>query len=177
LSKVFPEALLLIGRVIGPHGVRGLLKIESYARSEDTLLTAGKIFLRQSPGDNSEYGILSAVPHKGGAVIRLEGLNSRDQAESYRSAEILIFKAAVSRDKDEYFWHELIGLRVYVETGRYLGTVQDILATAANDIYVVREGREEFLIPAIHHVVKTIDLENGKMIIFEVEGLLDLNEV
>jgi 16S rRNA processing protein RimM len=177
LSKVFPEALLLIGRVIGPHGLRGLLKIESYAQSEDTLLTAGKIFLRQSHGEISEHGILSAVPHKGGALIRLEGLDSRDRAELYRGAEVLISKTAVSRDEDEYFWHELIGLRVYVETGRYLGTVQDILATAANDIYVVREGKQEFLIPAIHDVVKTIDLENGKMIISEVEGLLDLNEV
>jgi len=177
LNKVFPEALLLIGRVIGPHGLRGLLKIESYSRSEDTLLTAGKIFLRHSHGEISEHGILSAVPHKGGALIRLEGLDSRDQVEPYRGAEILIPEAAVSRDKGEYFWHELIGLKVYLETGRYLGTVKEILETAANDIYVVREGREEFLIPAIHDVVKTIDLEGGKMILSEVEGLLDLNEV
>jgi 16S rRNA processing protein RimM len=177
LSKVFPEALLLIGRVIGPHGVRGLVKIVSYARSEDTLLGAGRIYLKQSLGKISEYEILSAVPHKGFSLIRLEGLGSRDQVESYRGAEILIRKAAVSRDKDEYFWHELIGLRVFLETGRYLGTVKEIVPTAANDIYVVREGKEEFLIPAIHDVVKTIDLENGKMIISEVEGLLDLNEV
>jgi 16S rRNA processing protein RimM len=177
LSKVCPEALLLIGKVIGPHGVRGLLKIESYARSEDSLLTAGRIYLRQSPEKISEYEIISAVPHKGASLIRLEGLDSRGQAELYRGAEILIIKAAVSREDDEYFWHELIGLRVYLETGRYLGTVKDILPTAANDIYVVREGREEFLIPAIHEVVKTIDLESGKMIISEVEGLLELNEV
>jgi len=177
LSEVFPEALLLIGRVIGPHGVRGLLKIESYAHSEDTLLTAGRICLKQSSGIISEYEIISAVPHKGGALIRLEGLDSRDQMECYRGAEILIRKAAVGRDKDEYFWHELIGLRVYLETGRYLGTLEEIVSTAANDIYVVRDGKEEFLIPAIHDVVKTIDLENGEMILSEVEGLLDLNEV
>ena len=177
MSKVFPEALLLIGRVIGPHGVRGLLKIESYARSEDTLLTAGRIYLRQSPGEISEYEIISAVPHRGVSLIRLEGLSSREQAEPYCGAEILIRKEAVSCDEDEYFWHELIGLRVYLETGRYLGTLKEILPTAGNDIYVVREGKEEFLIPAIRDVVKTIDLENGKMIISEVEGLLDLNEV
>ena len=177
MSKVFPEALLLIGRVIGPHGVSGLLKIQSYAHSEDTLLTAGRVYLRKSPEKISEYEILSAVPHKGGSLIRLEGLDSRDQAEPYRDAEILIRKAAVSRDGDEYFWHELIGLKVYLETGRYLGIVKDILPTAANDIYVVREGREEFLIPAVYDVVKVIDLESGKMIISEVEGLLDLNAV
>ena len=177
MSKVFHEALLLIGRVIGPHGVRGLLKIESYARSEDTLLRAGRIYLKQSPGKISEYEILSAVPRKGFSLIQLEGLDSRDQIESYRGAEILIRKAAVSRDENEYFWHELIGLRVFLETGRYLGTVKEIVPTAANDIYVVREGKEEFLIPAIHDVVKAIDLESGEMIISEVEGLLDLNEV
>jgi 16S rRNA processing protein RimM len=177
LGKVFPEALLLIGRVIGPHGVRGLLKIESYAVSEESLLTAGRIYLKQCRGEMSEYEILSAVPHRGVSLIRLEGLDSRGEIESYRGAEIFIAKAAVSRDEDEYFWHELIGLRVYLETGRYLGTVEGIVSTAANDIYVVREGKEEFLIPAIHEVVKAIDLENGKMILSEVEGLLDLNEV
>jgi 16S rRNA processing protein RimM len=107
----------------------------------------------------------------------VEGLDSREQAEACSGAEILIRKEAVSRADDEYFWHELIGLRVYLETGQYLGTLEEILPTAANDIYVVREGKEEFLIPAIHDVVKTIDLENGKMILSEVEGLLDLNEV
>jgi len=177
LSKVFPEALLLIGRVIGPHGVRGLLRIESYAQSEDTLLTAGRIYLRRSHGEISEYEILSAAPRKGASLIRLEGLDSRDQVEPYCGAEIFISKAAVSRGEDEYFWHELIGLRVYLETGRSLGTLEEIVPTAANDIYVVREGKEEFLIPAIHDVVKTIDLEKGKMILSEVEGLLDLNEV
>ena len=177
MSKVFPEALLLIGRVIGPHGVRGLLKIDSYARSEDTLLTAGRIYLKQRNGEISECAIVSAVPHKGASLIRLDGLDSRDQVEPYCGAEIFIPKAAVSRGEDEYFWHELIGLRVYLETGRYLGTLEEIVSTAANDIYVVREGKEEFLIPAIHDVVKTIDLENGKMILSEVEGLLDLNEV
>jgi 16S rRNA processing protein RimM len=177
LSKVLPEALLLIGRVIGPHGLRGLLKIQSYARSEHTLLTAGRIYLKQSAGTISEYEVVSAVPHKGVSLIRLKGLESRDQVESYCGAEIFIQKAAVSRDEDEYFWHELIGLRVYLDTGRYLGTVKEILPTAANDIYVVREGREEFLIPAVCDVVKAIDLQQGKMIISEVEGLLDLNEV
>jgi 16S rRNA processing protein RimM len=177
LGKVFPEALLLIGRVTGPHGVRGFLKIESHAQSGKSLLAAGKIFLRQKSGELSEREILSAIPRKGGALIRLEGVDSRDQAEAQRGAEILILKASLSREEDEYFWHELIGLRVYLETGRYLGTVKEIMETAANDIYVVREGRKEFLVPAIHDVVKAIDLAGGKMILFEVEGLLDLNEV
>jgi 16S rRNA processing protein RimM len=177
LSKVLSEALLLVGKVIGPHGVRGLLKIKSYARSEQSLLTTGRVYLRRCSGEISEHEIFSAIPHKGSPLIRLEGLNSREKAEPYCGAEILIRKEALRRDNDEYFWHEIIGLRVYLETGRYLGTVKDILPTMGNDIYVVQEGKEEFLIPAIHDVVKAVDLESGSMIISEVEGLLDLNEV
>ena len=77
----------------------------------------------------------------------------------------------------EYFWFELIGLEVFLDTGRYLGVVKDILTTGSNDIYVVRDDESEILIPAINEVVDKIDLVNKKMIICEIEGLLDLNEV
>ena len=81
------------------------------------------------------------------------------------------------KNDDEYFWYELIGLRVYLETDKYIGTIRHILPTGCNDIYIVREGKTEIFIPAIHDVVKKIDLPNKKMIISEMEGLLDLNEV
>ena len=112
--------------------------------------------------------------------MKLKGLNSFDEAERYRGAEILIRKDILSRqDGDEYFWYELIGVRVYLDTGRYIGTIRHILPTGGHDIYVIggEGGGEEFLIPAIHEVVKAIDLKERRMIIRLLEGLLDLNEV
>jgi len=166
-----------VGKVIRPHGLRGLLRVRSFARSEDSFLDAGTVFLGSVSGEVHEYTVSSVKPHKNILLMELEGLNSSDEAEGYRGADILIRQEAIAGEDDTYFWHELLGLKVYLDTGEYLGGIFRIIPTGSNDIYVVKEGSKEFCIPAIHEVVKEIDLENGTMIISPMEGLLDLNEV
>ena len=178
MNEVSPENLLLIGKVVRPHGLAGVLRIKSYARSEESLLNARTIFLKPSSGETRACVVLSVKPHKNIHLIKLKGLHSLEEAEKYRGAEVLIRRDSLTRENEEdYFWHELIGLRVYLKGGRYVGTIKHILSTGGNDIYVVQEGEKEFLIPAIHEVVEQIDLANKRMIITEMEGLLDLNEV
>ena len=167
-----------MGRVVRPHGIEGALRIKSYAQSEESFLDAGTVFLRSSHGETREYAVASVKPHKNILLIKLEGLNTLEEAETYRGAAILIKRDSLPREGEgEYFWHELIGLEVYLSGGEYVGTLKHILPTGSNDIYVVQGGRSEVLIPAIHEVVKEIDLINIRMVISEVEGLLDLNEV
>lgn len=177
MSKVSPENLLLIGEVIRPHGLDGTLRIRSYAQSESTFLDAGIVFLKSDPPEPQEYKVLSVKPHKNILLMKLEGLDSVEGAETYRGANILIRKDLLKRKKEEFFWFELIGLKVYLDSGRYIGILKDIIQTGSNDVYIVREKEEEFLIPAIHEVIKTIDLENNKMIIRKMEGLFELNEI
>lgn len=178
MSKVSPEDLLLMGKVVRPHGLEGLLRIISYAQSEESFLNAGTIFLRSTSGEIHEEAVISVRPHKNIYLMRLKGLNSLKEAEKYGGASILIKKASLSRENDEeYFWYELIGLEVYLKGGKYVGTIKHVLPTGSNDIYVVQEGQKELLIPAIHDVVEEIDFTNKKMIISGMEGLLDLNEV
>jgi 16S rRNA processing protein RimM len=177
LSKGSRENLLLIGEVIRPHGLDGMLRIRSYAQSENTFLDAGIVFLKSDPLEPQEYKVLSVKPHKNIFLMKLAGLDSLEGAEIYRGANILIRKDSLRRKKEEYFWFELIGLKVYLNSGRYIGILRDIIPTGGNDIYVVREKEAEFLIPALHEVVENIDLENNKMIIHEMEGLFELNEV
>jgi len=99
-------------------------------------------------------------------------------AEKYRAADILVRKDALPlKEEDEYFWHELLGLEVFLENGEYLGPISDIIATGSNDIYVIKKGKSEVLIPATHEIIKNIDLELGKMMIHPIEGLLDLHEI
>ena len=110
--------------------------------------------------------------------MAIEGLDSLENAEGLRDADILVEKASFWDENDDaFFWQELIGLDVYTDKGRFLGSIEHILPTGANDIYVVRAEEQEILIPAIHDVVIEVDLEKRKMIIDEMEGLLDLNEV
>jgi 16S rRNA processing protein RimM len=177
LGECFPDNLLLVGKVIRPHGLGGLLRIWSYAESEKTFLNSGKVFLGLASAEPREYRVLSIVPYKKAFLMRLEGLNTLNEAETYRNAAILIERAGLAREGEgEYFWHELMGLEVYLNTGEYIGTVKHILRTGGNDIYVVQKGEKEVLVPAIHDVVQEIDLAGKKMIVSEMEGLLDLNE-
>ena len=105
----------------------------------------------------------------------MSGLNSIDQAEIFRGAGILIRKdSLVKRDEDEFFWHELLGLDVYLITGQYLGVLKEIFPTGSNDVYVVENQGKEFLIPAIHQVVKEINIPQKRMVISPIRGLLDL---
>jgi 16S rRNA processing protein RimM len=178
LSKISPENLLLVGKVIRPHGLDGSLRIRSYAQSAESFLDAGNVFLKSDKDEMRECKISSIRPHKGVFLIRLQGLQSLEEAEGYRGAEIFIRKDLLEQKcEEEYFWFELIGLEVFLNSGRYLGKLTDIIPTGSNDIYVVKEGGKEVLIPAIHEVVDEIDLENKRIIITEMEGLLSLNEV
>ena len=166
-----------MGKAIRPHGREGILRISSFASSEDSFLQAGRVFLKSASGKINEYEVISVRPHKNCLLMKLGGVTSRHEAEEFRGAEIHISKEALKREEGEYFWHELVGLKVYLENGRYLGSISQIIPTRSNDIYVVKEGKKEILLPATHQVVKEIDLDNEKMIVAAMEGLFDLNEI
>jgi len=177
LSEVSPENLLLVGKVIRPHGLRGLLRIWSCSQSGESFLSGGTIFLKADPEVFHQLKVISVAPHKNIFLMELEGLNSLEEAEKFRGSEIFVRKADLAKkENNEYFWFELIGLKVFLDTNLYLGTLKEIIETGSNDIYVVRKGKRELLVPAIHEVVKEIDLENKKMIITEMGGLFSINE-
>jgi len=177
LGKVFAEDLLLIGRVIRPHGLKGLVRIESYAESEETFQAAGEVFLEGPSGETVKHRIVAVTPGNRLFLLKLEGLDTREQAETYRDRNIYIGREGLSRRKDEYFWYELIGLPVYLETGGRVGVIRHIVPAPGHDLYVVQEGEKEVLIPAVREVIKEVDLENGKVVIAAKEDLLNLNEV
>ena len=114
-------------------------------------------------------------------LMKLRGLTSREEVLPYRGAEILVKRDVLSCSEDEFFWQDLIGLSVWLDSGEYLGELIRIIPTGSNDIYVVNVSEKsnasgkEVLIPATHEVVRGIYLEERKMVISPLEGLLDLN--
>ena len=177
MNRVSDGELILVGKVLGPHGRDGLLRVLSYARSEATFENAEDVFFCTRGSGPRTHKVISARPHKKVLLMSLEGIRFRDEAEEFRDAEIYIRKEGLTRDEDEYFWYELIGLSVFLEEGAYVGRITDIISQGGNDIYVVKEGSREYYIPATKEVILEIDLEGGKMILSEMEGLLDLNAV
>ena len=175
MSKIDLTDLVLIGHVIRPHGLTGLLRIVSYAQSKETFLKTGSVLLNIGQNEFHEKQVVSIRSHRSAYLLRLSGLNSVDQAEVFRGAEILIKKDSLSKkDEDEFFWYELVGLDVYLTTGQYLGVLKEIFPTGSNDVYVVENQGREFLIPAIHQIVKEINIPQKRMVISPVAGLLDL---
>jgi 16S rRNA processing protein RimM len=179
LGDVSSETLIPVGKVIRPHGLNGFMRVFSYAKSGETFLQGGVVLLKSGENSHSEHKVISITAHKNAFLMRLEGISSLEDAEGYRGAEILIRKDALRRESDdEFFWFELIGLEVFLDSGRFIGTLEEIIDTGSNDIYVVKDGNKEALIPAIHGIVLAIDLQNRRMIIADnIDGLLDIDEV
>ncbi len=177
MSRIRPTELIPVGRVLRPHGLKGLLRVHSDAGADLPFEAGRTVYLRVGKKAPECFKVVSIKPQKGMSLLRLDGITSPEQAEPYRSADVLVDRGDLRRDGDEHFWYELIGLEVHLDTGEAIGTISRIIPTGANDIYVVGRGKREILVPAVTEVVKAIDLESGKMIISPMEGLLDLNEV
>ncbi|MCF8061704.1 MAG: ribosome maturation factor RimM [Deltaproteobacteria bacterium] len=182
MDEAHSPDLLLMGSVARPHGLDGTLSIRSYAESEASFLRAGRVVLVTETGERRDYPVASARPHKKCVLLDLDGLDSVEEAEALRGAEVFIRRDALERDReddreDEYYWFELIGLEVFLSGGRRIGTLARILPTGGSDVYVVRSGKKEILIPATREVIEEIDVDRKRMTVSEMEDLLGLNEV
>ena len=112
--------------------------------------------------------------HKNLVLIKLEGINCIEDIQQYKNCYIKIDrKDAVKLPKDTYFIADLLGLEVYTDENILLGNVDDIFPTGSNDVYVVKDKNgKQVLLPAISEVIKDIDIENNKIIVHLLPGLI-----
>lgn len=171
-DKHDPDDTLLIGEIVGVHGLRGVLKLRSHADSP-ALFEAGLRLQMDLPGgETATCTVAWAKPHGKGLLLALEGVAEREAAEALVGSRLRIAKAALpDLAEDTYYWFELIGLSVYTTQGRHLGTLEAVVPTGSNDVYVVRSGDEEVLIPALASVVVTVDRVQGRMEVALPDGL------
>jgi 16S rRNA processing protein RimM len=161
------NSFLVIGKIAGPHGLKGEARLVSYAESMDSFLPGTRLFLTHRDGRQGEYTIESARPHKKGVLLKLRGIDSIDEINLWRNAEVLCEKACLRRlDDGAYYWFQIIGLNVLTTVDhRSLGKVANIIKTGSNDVYVVRNESNEALIPALDSVIVEIDLEKKLMLV------------
>jgi 16S rRNA processing protein RimM len=125
--------------------------------------------------DGAPHAVQSARIQGQVVLLKLTDITDRDAAAILRGKDVLISTDdAVKLPAGEFYWHQVIGLSVVDQTtNTTLGTVHDILETGANDVYVVKTPLgKEVLIPAIKDVVKSIDLETGRMLIEPLPGMI-----
>jgi 16S rRNA processing protein RimM len=166
------EHLLTIGKVTGVHGLKGNLKVWSFAESVDTFGQGRQIWLKSEQEEKGvEYTILTAAARKKGVLIRLEDVDTVELAEQLIGQEILISKDQLPEiEADTWYWQDLYGLTVIDTRLGKLGVIDRIFPTNANDMLVVvdkdapdekTKGDPEILIPMHDHFVESVDLDAG----------------
>jgi 16S rRNA processing protein RimM len=165
-----------LGRIVKTHGIRGEVQVYSYSDVE-YFLGYKDLFVQGKYGDKVPQRVLKARVKKGQSVIlSLEGVVDRIQAGSFVGKEIFLDRAKLSPlAEGEYYWHEIEGLSVVNARGEELGILSDVLATGADDVYVVKGDRGEILVPAVDQMVKKIDLKKGVMVVDLPPGLVEAN--
>lgn len=168
------ESLVLMGKVAGTHGIKGQLRIIPYSGMMDNLLSCKALFLRDAKGKTESFDVSSAVVHGKKLLVTLKGYSDINQVLRFSGNEILLFKDQLAEpDEDEYYWHDLIGMKVVTTDGTDLGTLESIIETGSNDVYVSVLAGREFLIPALTDTV-SIDLATKVITVTPFEGLFDL---
>lgn len=165
---------LVIGEIVAAHGVRGEVRVRPLTDFPDRFAALRPVWLSPPGGPARQVALESARPLPRGLwLLRLQGVERREQAEALRGAALEVEDAeAVPLPDGSYYVHQIIGLPVFTADGRPVGEVKHVLRTGANDVYVVSNGRRQHLIPAVAEFV-TIALAEGRVVLRPIPGMLD----
>ena len=156
--------MLVVGKIVGTHGVRGEVKMDIYSDRPEEIQRLRRIYLDADP---TPHTINRPRGTERQAILKINGVESRDDAEALRGSVVRIKGDQLSPRDDGSFYHfQIVGLRVLLEDGTSIGTVHEILETGEVDVYVVRDehGREQ-LFPALSDVVLEINPPAGTMLV------------
>lgn len=164
---------LQVGVITQTHGIKGEVKIfpttddvSRFKKLKEVIMDTGR--------ERITMEIEGVKFFKQYAIVKFKGYDSINDIEKYKRAKLYVTRDhAVKLQKDEYFIADLVGLNVVTDEGEPFGKMKDVLATGANDVYVVeREDGTEVLLPAIRECVKAVDMEQGQITVHIMAGLI-----
>lgn len=167
------EQLLQVGVISSTHGVRGEVKVfpttddvKRFKKLKKVILDTGK---EQLPLE-----IEGVKFFKQFVILKFRGIDNINDIEKYKGKRLLVDREhAVKLKKDEYFIADMIGMDVFAEDGELFGALKDVMETGANDVYIIEmSDGKEVLVPAIKQCILDVDIENRKMVIHLLEGLV-----
>jgi 16S rRNA processing protein RimM len=163
-----------VGDITKTHGLKGEVKLRPSVTDPSLVQGAHRVRI---VGDGVEPAetVLEKVRGQGGRwIVKFKDCKSIEEAQVLVGRSLEIYSEDFQPlPEGEYYWFQIEGLQVFDEEGRYYGTVNEIIVTGSNDVYVVQDGDKELLLPMIDSVVKSIDLKENKLIFHIIEGLLE----
>ncbi len=170
------EDLFQVGIITSTHGVKGEVKVypttddvRRFKKLKEIILDTGK--------EHVALELESVKYFKQMVILKFKGIDTLNEVEKFRQKSLYVTRAnAVRLRKDEYFIADLIGLKVVDEENKELGTLEDVMLTGANDVYVIKLlNGKELLLPAIKQCILDVDMENRCMQVHVLEGLIEEN--
>lgn len=164
---------LKVGQIINTHGVNGELKIYPLTDDIKRFKRLKHVFLK-SDSDYLKYDVLSVKFINELVIIKLSGIDDMNKAVELKKEYLYIDREnAIKLPKDSYFITDLIGMDVLTEEGTMIGSIASVFSTGSNDVYEIKDSTgKTILIPAIKDVVKRVEIDNKKMYINLLEGLI-----
>ena len=155
------------GQVVNTHGVRGEVKIVPWCDSPEFLCGFDTLYI-----DGAPVKVRESRPHKGNVLARLEGVDDVNAAMRLKNKVVSIDRTGVVLPEGRHFLADLIGLKVVNDdTGEELGILEEVLTPPANEVYVVRGGGKEYLIPAVDAFLRGTDVDAGWVRVHLIEGM------
>jgi 16S rRNA processing protein RimM len=164
------EGYVAVARIMRPWGLRGEMKVESLTDFPEERFEPGAHVWLSGVERSVEY----ARSHKGALQLKLSGIDDAAAAETFRNQLVEVPESALhALEEDEYYHHELVGMRVHASDGADLGSVSEVLPTGGNAVLVVRGPRGEVLVPFVDEVVRSVDREAETITVDLIDGMLD----
>lgn len=168
------EDLLRVGVIANTHGIRGEVKVFPTTDEKERFKDLKKVILDIGK-EQKVLEIQSVRFFKNLVILKFKGIDNINDIEMYKGKDLLVTREdAVPLEEGEYFIADLLDLDVYSDEDEKIGVLYDVMQTGANDVYVVKtEEGKEILLPAIDECILDIDLEESRMTVHIMEGLLD----
>ena len=165
---------LEIGIITRFQGNKGEVRIKATTDIPERFLDLDFVYLKRGK-ELKELEIEYIRFHKQFVIIKFFAVNSIDEAEKLKNYQVLIDKSEkYLLPEDNFYVSDLIDCEVYLESGRYLGTLIDVVDTSGTDIFLVQGQDKKYMLPASREMILEIDLENKKIIVDPIPGILDL---
>lgn len=167
------EQYLQVGVISSTHGLRGEVKVFPTTDSAERFRTLKKVTL-DTGKEKLNWEIQSVRFFKQFVIVKFKGIDNINDIEKYKGKSLFVAREdAVELEEDEYYIGDLIGMDVYTEDGEKFGVLKDVMETGANEVYIINsEKHGEVLLPAIHDCILEIDVEEKRMKVHLMEGLI-----
>ncbi|NLM04389.1 MAG: 16S rRNA processing protein RimM [Clostridiales bacterium] len=164
---------LKVGKILNTHGIKGMLKIQSLTDYDERFEELEWVYIQ----GYSEKLYIDKISYRSKDILlSFKNYDDINKVEKFKGKYVLIDESQKRElPEDTHYIADLIGLDVYTVEEKYLGKVIDILQTGSADVYIIKDGKtnKEIMIPAVKEFIPIVSLEEGKIIVNPIEGMIE----